>query len=268
MSDVITRSDVESIAGSIADDVTKKFVEGDVFRSIIRQAIREAVEGAFRKIADRIDVNEGKLLELECKLSAKQHELASLAKAIDTHHESLQSLQRISNDQEQYSRRNCLRFFGIPEADGENTDELICKVASEHLKLAISKNDIERSHRLGAKKDTSEKESSKRVTRSSKSKDPEEPHEPKTKPRVIIARFISYRVRRLILLKRSELKGKKMGIDEDLTRINANLLKKTKDTQKIIAAWSSDGRIIALLPASGGKTVKRMIRDESDLDTI
>ena len=88
------------------------------------------------------------------------------------------------------------------------------------------------------------------------------------KPREIIAKFISYRVRRVILSKRSELKGKKMGIDEDLTRVNAELLKKTKDTKKIIAAWSSDGRIIALLPASGGKTLKRLIRAESDLDMI
>ena len=59
-----------------------------------------------------------------------------------------------------------------------------------------------------------------------------------------------------------------MGIDEDLTKVNADLLKKTKSTKKVIAAWSSDGRVIALLPASGGKTVKRLIRDESELDMI
>ena len=242
-----------------------------MFLSTIRQAVREAVQDVFKKIVDRIEVNEGKLLDLECKLAAKQKEITAITKTIDAHHESLRILRRTSNDQEQYSRRNCLRFYGIPESEGEDTDELICKVAREHLKLSISKNDIERSHRLSAKKDAKRESSesrSARVTRSSKSKDSKEPDDPKTKPRVIIVKFLSYRVRRLVLSKRSELKGKRMGIDEDLTKVNADLLKKTKSTKKVIAAWSSDGRVIALLPASGGKTVKRLIRDESELDMI
>ena len=59
-----------------------------------------------------------------------------------------------------------------------------------------------------------------------------------------------------------------MGIEEDLTKSNAQLLQKTKEYSKVLAAWPSDGRIIALIPASGGRTMKRLITKESDLDFI
>ena len=34
----------------------------------------------------------------------------------------IRNLKTKLNDQEQYSRRNCVRFFGVPETDKENTD--------------------------------------------------------------------------------------------------------------------------------------------------
>ena len=51
---------------------------------------------------------------------------------------------------EQYGRRNCLLFHGIPEVSTENTDDLVLKTASEKLELNLDLSDIGRSHRLGA----------------------------------------------------------------------------------------------------------------------
>ena len=159
----------------------------------------------------------------------------------------------------QYSRRNCLRFHGVSESEGEDTDALICKIAKESLNVPLTKEDIERSHRLPSKME-SEHTGNARTTRNNAQRD--------RRPRVIIVKFVSYRVRKSVLSRRRALKGTKMGIEEDLTKSNAQLLQKTKEYSKVLAAWPSDGRIIALIPASGGRTMKRLITKESDLDFI
>ena len=56
------------------------------------------------------------------------------------------------DDQEQYSRKNNLRFNGIPETDDENTHELILETCNNVLELEdpITLADISNSHRLPA----------------------------------------------------------------------------------------------------------------------
>ena len=137
----------------------------------------------------------------------------------------------------------------------------VCRIVNDVLKVPITKNDIERSHRIGSpNKNLHEEGAQKKSTRASRSK--------KSKPRPIIVKFVSYRTRKLVISKRRALKGSKMGIDEDLTKENAQLLKRTKECSKVLSTWTSDGRVIALLPATGGRTIKRVIRSESDLDLI
>ena len=184
-------------------------------------------------------------------------EIAKLTKAAEREQEVVKSLQRNANAQEQYSRRNCLRFYGVEESNGENTDDHVCRIVSEVLKIPITKNDIERSHRVGSVNKAEQRSRNTRASRSTKEK-----------PRPIIVKFVSYRMRKLVISKRRALKGSNMGIDEDLTKQNAALLQKTKACRKVLSSWTSDGRIIALLPATGGKTIKRVINSESDLDLI
>ena len=68
--------------------------------------------------------------------------------------------------------------------------------------------------------------------------------------------------------KRRELKGTEMGIEEDLTKSNANLLAKAKKCEKTLFAWSSDGRILGLFPTSGGKPIERLITSENDVKCL
>ena len=90
----------------------------------------------------------------------------------------------------------------------------------------------------------------------------------KSRPRSIIVKFSSYRKRKEILNNRKKLKNTGISIVEDLTSRNQKLLAMTRGTKGVLAAWSSDGRIIALVPASGGKSAKKLITSESDLQHI
>ena len=99
------------------------------------------------------------------------------------------------------------------------------------------------------KKDADQQQSGNaRVTRNNKPR--EKSH------RVIIVKFVSCRVRKLVISRRRALKGTNMGMEEDHTKTNADLLKTIKDCSKVLAAWPSDGRIPALIPASGGEQWK------------
>ncbi|KAL8600420.1 hypothetical protein ACOMHN_052837 [Nucella lapillus] len=62
----------------------------------------------------------------------------------------IQSLQDKVDELEQCGRRNSVRINGVPETEGENTDEVIRKIAKE---IGVDLNDsvIDRSHRVGRK---------------------------------------------------------------------------------------------------------------------
>ena len=55
------------------------------------------------------------------------------------------------DDLEQYSRINCLLFVGIEERDTKDTHALVLDVCNSELEVEVSLEDIERSHRLGAR---------------------------------------------------------------------------------------------------------------------
>ena len=65
---------------------------------------------------------------------------------------TIESLKGYLDRQEQYSRRNCLLTHGLPESKNENTDELVIDTIKEKMGEELEKDEIDRSHRLGAPK--------------------------------------------------------------------------------------------------------------------
>ena len=59
-------------------------------------------------------------------------------------------VQDVQDDLEQYTRRDCLELRGIPERIGENTNEIVMKIAST-IGVVVEESDISISHRLGIK---------------------------------------------------------------------------------------------------------------------
>ena len=81
--------------------------------------------------------NEEKINNLEKKVSEMSSKIENLEKSID--------------DQEQFSRRNCLLIHGISESDGENVDDIVINTVQDNMEITVSINDIDRTHRIGKK---------------------------------------------------------------------------------------------------------------------
>ena len=141
---------------------------------------------------------------------------------------------------EQYSRRNCLRISGVPEDSSENTDVYVIDMARA-IDVEVKLDEIERSHRVGPMK--------------------------AGRPRDIIVKFTSYRVRRKVYGERTKAKVRGYAgvfINEDLTKSRKELLMKARRMVKNIlmkSAWSSDGAILV----RDLSDTKHRILSESDL---
>ena len=238
---------------------TKNFVKeallDDEVLSALKAIIHEAIDSKFQEVIERLDKQDGIILELQCKVDGIEKDYNSLKKRQQACEEKNKRLERQLNDQEQYSRRNSIRLFGIPEKDKENTNEVVCEVARNHLGVNLRPDDIDRTHRVHRRVDQQQHGSAK-------------------KPRAIIVKLTSYQTRQRLLLNRRKLKENKTGISlfEDLTTANRTLLweafkvSKNPDS-KIQAAWSSDGRIIVSVQTAKG-TIKRQIHSKEDLASI
>ena len=118
------------------------------------------------------------------RISALEDELAT-TKA------RLKEVERRLEDLDGLNRRNCVIISGIPEKDGESTDNLVADVGRA-AGLQLSADSLDRSHRLGRAQPG------------------------KTRP--IIARFVTTNTRQKLFDRRKELKSEKVGEHPTLTR--------------------------------------------------
>ena len=94
--------------------------------------------------------------------------------SLKNEHELLKS---VVENQEQYTRRNCLLVHGIPEEQRESTDSIVLNAINEHLEEGLTEVEIECTHRL------------------------RKPEQNKKRRRPIILKFVRYTCRRRIFLK-------------------------------------------------------------------
>ena len=226
----------------------------------INATIHDAVNREFTKLLNRLDEQQGQIHELEVAKEKQASSIVQLRATVDIQCDTIHNLQNSVADLEQYSRRNCLQIFGVPENGGECTDDIVCDISNKRLGVTLSKADIDRSHRTGNPLN----ESAHQVSDSSASKQ----QFAKKRPRAITVKFVSYRLRQSVISQRRKLKGSGIVIQEQLTKSNQKLLKETQKSKKVATAWSSDGRIIARVNATNGRTVNRVIRNVEDLESL
>ena len=268
----------------------KEILESDQFTQLIKDAVRSTmreelkeVKESITRLTEQVERNEAKILSLEIEEDAKVAKIKKLEKSLEKQRESITILQNKSNEAEQYSRRSCLRVFGVPESREENTDEIMLQLAKEKLGINLRIEDIERSHRIGApRKDqnnanirhstqtSSQKQPSSTTTSSSTSststtstswasKVSESGRRQDNRGRPIIIKLASYRVRQSILKSRRRLKNTGISINEDLTKPNYDILKQTRSSSNVTAAWSQDGRIFVALASNSGTNIKKLV---------
>ena len=130
------------------------------------------------------------------------------------------------DDQEQRSRNKCLLIHGCEENVREDTDVIVLSVINEKMNLAnVTIDDIERSHRLGPKKE-------RRTTRSNQNKS-----------RPIIVKFVNFRKRKLVFKNKSSLKGENVSISENLTKTRYELYQASMKKYGRGNVWTMEGRV-------------------------
>ena len=141
-------------------------------------------------------------------------------------HDAINKLEMRVDDQEQRSRNMCLLIHGVQESDDENTDELALAIINNDIGLNNTNiNEIQRSHRLGPKKNQ-------RNLRSNK-----------TSNRPIIVRFTNYSTRRMVFKAKRNLKGKNISLSENLTQSRYNLYLSAINKFGRGKVWTNEGRI-------------------------
>ncbi|XP_054769794.2 uncharacterized protein LOC129277668 [Lytechinus pictus] len=232
---------MEKSTATMVSAVIKDILTDPRFESVVAGHI----EKRLLDIKEELQTQEARILDLESTSKSKSAEIESLRSQLETRTNALNALNNRLEGLEQYSRRNSLRFFGIKESPGENTDDIIIKLATDNLKMNLRKEDIDRSHRIGPPKESTSEN---------------------TKPRAIIVKFASYRKRREVIGNRRKLAGKRMSILEDLTAKNAVLLNAARLSPKVKSAWSIDGRIFALPNTAG--SVKKLLTCKEDINKL
>ena len=58
----------------------------------------------------------------------------------------IENLEKSIDDQEQYSRRNCLLIHEISESNGENTNDIVINNVQDNMEITVSISDIDRIH--------------------------------------------------------------------------------------------------------------------------
>lgn len=183
----ITRNDEQLI-----QKVVEKVIQSNAFLEKLVSAVSGKLEAELSKIVKKYEV---KIAELEDKLQDTNDKLDGL---------------------EQYSRRNNLRIYGIPENAGENTADLVISVCKQYLNIDIGIDEVDCSHRLGKAENG---------------------------PKPIIIKFCRRSVKQLVYRNKKKLKGSKIVIREDLTQKRISLLKEVQKKFGIKTVWTSEGNI-------------------------
>ena len=100
-------------------------------------------------LRERVDKQDELILKQDDLVSKLNDKIGVLTGAIET-------LKKSQGDQEQYSRRYCLRISGIKQDQSETADNCVNKVLKvcKDLNVDVVKKDIDRAHRIGEERKT------------------------------------------------------------------------------------------------------------------
>jgi peptidoglycan hydrolase CwlO-like protein len=119
------------------------FFKSEAFRKILSTAVNVAVETAIKCFkTEFVELIDSRINVLEDMNKRLQEDLNKLNRRLN-------EVQNKANDNEQYSRRNNLRIYGIAEKQIENCYDEVTKFCNEELGVSIERNEIDRAHRVG-----------------------------------------------------------------------------------------------------------------------
>ena len=192
--------------------------------------------------------------ERDEKITELEEELSETKEQLTRTNEELTSIKRQLEAMEAYSRRNCLTISGIPEREGESTDQLVVAVAKA-AGVTITTSDLDRSHRVGQPK--------------------------RGRPRNIIVKLLSYNLRQRLYEARRDLSARRVQhpimtrevleavyISDLLTQKAQHLLfvgRQLKKKGKLSAAYSTNGTVKVRVSDNQPAKIIAEIADYSEL---
>lgn len=162
------------------------------------------------------------------RIESLENSLTEKGEKIRYLEERIAQLEEQSDTQEQYSRRTSIRINGIKETQGEDVEKTFMSIMDGVAGITVTKNDINRAHRVGPKSSATNKSHS----------------------RQIIIQFKDYKSKVNIMRNKRHIDRTEFPhvfINEDLTKKRANLLYKArckKKDGKISDCWTYDGRLV------------------------
>ncbi|WAQ94161.1 hypothetical protein MAR_006632 [Mya arenaria] len=161
--------------------------------------------------------------EVDSKISALQHDNASLNDRIAQLELRIDILEKQNDINNQYSKRNCLPVSDIKEEQGESMDSIF-KCLSTEIKVGIDIHDIDNMHRLGKPKSSSEKSSTGHLHRTELGKSSS----------------------LIVQLKHSKIL-ERVFINEELTKTRGEVYyhaRRLVKNKRVQSAWTSNGVIL------------------------
>ena len=210
------------------------------------EELKSKMENLTKRISDNNPLDDS-------KIKALWDEMNKLNKMMESHNKMIQQVAWKTEHNEQYTRRENIRVFGIPEHEYENTTELVVGLANS-IGVQLSMNDISVSHRLGAPR---------RAERG--------PHT----PRPIIARFVRREKRDEMLRKRNKLVHTRSDelqegefnvyIYDDLTQSRSSIRKTLLSLPNTVRVGSVNGKVLYTYKNEQGNEKTVLIGNTIDL---
>ena len=179
--------------------------------SLLRINKNELEDIIARAIKTEMDKLYNKISELEVLINAKDKKIAELE-------ENLDDAVELINEQEQYSRKNSIRIYGLHVPPNTTAVATTVNFLADKLKIGLKEEDFCAVHTL----------------RSGQA----EGRRP-----VILAKLLRSSDKFRIIKERRKLKGAGITISEDLTRKNVTLLNRVKNSAVVEDAWFSNGSV-------------------------
>ncbi|KAK3106542.1 hypothetical protein FSP39_022287 [Pinctada imbricata] len=192
--------------------------------------IQQAVQSSVKDLIDKVTHQEAVINDLQLENESLHNKVSNLEGDIE--------------ELEQYGRRNSLRFHNVKVEDGADTDKIVVDICSKKLEVAVSVDDICRSHPVGK--------------------------ENRNGNRQIICRFRNWKIKNKIFSQKKKLKGDadKLYITEDLTKYRQSLINEignAKKAGKVHSFWTNDGRVFIKLSEGGRKHLINSIEHLHDI---
>lgn len=176
------------------------------------------VEDKLDKILREIDTTNKGIGSLNMKFDNLFKDFQGIDRKVTEHQERIADLNKKTDSLEQYTKRNNLRIFGLAEIDREITREIICKLVNEKLEINLNDDQIEKAYRIG-------------IPRGGET-------------RTIFVKFTTYEMKNRVYQAKKRLRGAKVTIREDLTKVRLEVLKRAIGKYGSKNVWTHDGKIM------------------------